>query len=276
MTKREQATYKKHGIETDGVNALVSPLGLVTSLLQDGNGKLGTGVYTWSTLATNKTWHSEKFGDIKGTCNCHCDGCYGECGHYTHCNVIDALAIRTLLIRFFPEWVLSALSAQLEIIGNCDVRIHATGDFENVQYAEIFRTLASRFPNVRFWSYTKNAEIETYFDDTPNVNIVRSIIPDFGYNFGTIEYVLSAWLYLISIGENPHICECGTNKYHHCNNCNGCRINKYVLFIIHGGKYKAYNSGLYSIMQDIMHFQNSNREYAIELAEKALKMTWLF
>lgn len=74
----------------------------INPLLIDGNNKIGKGCFHFSTLPTNQIYDvtiNGKSYSVKGTCACHCDGCYATKGNYRFNSVIVSLAIKTILIR---------------------------------------------------------------------------------------------------------------------------------------------------------------------------------
>lgn len=254
MTNKERQIYCDYGIDVYG-NKLVAPNGIaVAPLLKNGNSKVGKGVYTFSTLPTTKTYHTS-YGDVKGTCKCDCDGCYATKGCYNFKSTIDCLALNTILIRKYPDWVERAINAQLEIVGACDVRISASGDMESADIVAMWKRIALNNKACRFWTYTKYAEFENTFDDIPNANIVKSIIPNIGYNFGHCDYIINAYKALKENGKKVHICKCGIDANQHCNNCDGCRINEFVLFVEHSTAYKAEQDAAYNTLADIVNNQ---------------------
>lgn len=268
MTKAEIKAYERHGIKTDGKN-IITPDGMtIVPLLKKGNAKVGKNVYTFSTLPTNKTYIVDGIGEIMGTCPETCEGCYGTKGCYNFPGCRKSLAINTLLVYSNVHFVKECISAQLETLGDVAVRIHATGDFFNDAYAEMWKEIAKAFPGCRFWTYTKNAKYESLFDELKNANIVKSTVNGIGYNFGHIDYILSLYAHLVAVGEHPYICRCGIDDSQHCDTCTECSINKYVLFIEHSTEYKADADPLYNFVVDIINEQSgSNHE---EIAEKIL------
>ena len=91
--------------------------GFINPLLVNGNSKLGKGVWTFSTLPTNKYFHLVIDGEpleVKGTCPCHCDGCYATKGNYNFSSVQNALGIRTALARLYTDFVKLAIIAQIK------------------------------------------------------------------------------------------------------------------------------------------------------------------
>ncbi len=228
ITKALATSYNKYGIAVSG-DKIVSPIGLVAPLLKIGtNGKLGKTVASCSVLAGNKAYKT-KFGEIPGTCGYNCPGCYAMQGKFNCPDVVNSNAVNTILAREYIDFFDRAIRAQLDTLPGVAVRLHAAGDFFSKEYADTWRAIVRDYPNNEFWTYTK-AEYESAFDNLPNGNIVKSIIPNFGFNFGTIEYIFRAYLELVARGETPYICRCTFDKSQHCENCKGCINNKYVLF----------------------------------------------
>lgn len=255
MTKREVKIYKSYGILTEN-GKLVSPIGLINPVLKRGNKKVGENVWTFSTLPTNRLFQTE-FGIIPGTCPCTCRGGYCQAGHYNRPNVRRSLAINTLLAYKHLNWLMSAIMAQLEVIGPCDVRIHATGDFFCDDYAEMWHKVAWLHPEYKFWTYTKVEKYETLFDNLDNANIVKSIIPNMGFNYGHCGYILEAADTLEAQGEDVYICKCGIDDTQHCEGCEGCSIHKWVLFLEHSTDYVAKDDERYSEVCERVYAQEA-------------------
>ena len=260
MTKREKAFFKAYGIECSN-DKLVSPYGLVAPLLKNNNRKVGKKVYTFGLLPTNKLFESEH-GIIAGTCPCTCEKGYCTRGCYNFKDVKTGNIIKTLLCYKYLNWVKSAIMAQLEYItekaekdgSQVYIRIHDTGDFYGVDYVNMWHEIIAAFPCVKFWTYTKS-KFENAFDDLVNANIVKSVIPGIGYNFGHIDYILSAYNQLKNAGENVYICRCGIDPEQHCENCSHCATNKYVLFIEHSTEYKATEDPLFETIKSVINSQ---------------------
>lgn len=246
INKKQAAIYNAYGITVkDG--KLISPMGPVAPLLKEGNSKVGKKVYTFSLLPGKA-----------GTCACDCKGCYAMTGFYNMPSVHDALVMTTNLVNHHLAWVENAIRAQLEIIGSGEVRIHAAGDFatENMdEYAAMWHNVAHDFKSFLFWTYTKVTKFETLFDDLPNANIVKSIIPKVGINFGHCDYVISAYYTLKALGLPVYICRCGIDKNQHCENCGVCATYKYVLFVEHSTSYKAEDDPMFGKLCEIVNNQ---------------------
>lgn len=257
MTKFEKEVYAKFGIMTKG-DYIVSPLGLIRPVLKDGNTKTGKLVLTFSTLPTNKEFVIEINGSVysvSGTCICHCDGCYATKGNYNYNSTIRSLAINTVLANDFPEFLRNAISAQLEILESGEIRIHASGDFNTKNpegYANMWHDLAKKYDSFIYWTYTKIKKFETLFDDLSNANIVKSVIPGIGFNFGKCEYIINAYYTLKELGKSVYICKCGFDKNQHCEKCGVCSTYDYVLFLEHSTGYKAEKDPLYEKLYNIV------------------------
>ena len=255
LTKKE--IYAAHGVVFDGEKILCPEFGYRQPLLKEGNTKTGKKVFTWSTLPTNKEFTlviNGKEYNVNGTCPCHCKGCYATKGKFNCDCVMESLAVNTILIRNYPDFVTEALIAQIEADRLENVRIDAAGDIENGMIT-VFRKVAEACPQVNFWSYTKNKDAENAFDDIANTNIVKSIIPNIGFNFGHCDHIINAYNKLVEAGESVYICRCGIDKEQHCENCKGCSVNKYVLFIEHSTEYKATKDPLFEQLKDIIEKQ---------------------
>lgn len=257
-TKKE--TYKKYGI--DFVNGkIVSPVGNIPELLKEGNDKTGKLVYTFSVLPGTTVYIAEIAGieiEIPGTCICDCIGCYAKTGRYRCDNVTQSMAVNTYLINYHLDFVRRCISAQLEYIQRGEIRIHAAGDFNTInadEYAGMWHDIAAKFTSFRMWTYTKIKKYETLFDDLKNANIVKSVIPGVGVNYGTCEYIINAYYTLKSIGKSVYICRCGIDKNQHCQNCGVCATYEYVLFIEHSTAYKAESDPLFEKLINIIDNQ---------------------
>lgn len=196
------------------------------------------------------------FVDIDGTCACTCRNekgdiaCYAFTGNYNYDTTKAYLAIRTILARDYPEFLKNAIMAQIEAEKIELCRIHAAGDFFSKEYADMWREIAITCQDTIFWTYTKVKQFETLFDGIENANIVKSVIPGFGFNFGHCDYIMRLYKYLKGKGHKVHICFCGIEKFagiepKHCTNCKSCSECDYVLFIEHSTEYKAEKDPLF-------------------------------
>lgn len=90
------------------------------------------------------------------------------------------------------------------------------------------------------------------FDELKNANIVKSVIPHVGVNFGHCDYIISAYYALREMGEKVYICKCGFDDKQHCERCGVCAGYKYVLFLEHSTKYNGKADPLYSKLYEIV------------------------
>ena len=244
----KKAIYEKHGIEY--VNGKIIYHGQpIAELLKEGNSKTGKRVYTWSMLPGKD-----------GTCVCSCAGCYAMTGFYQMPSVKAALQQNTDIVNNDITFFYNAVSAQLEIIGSGEVRIHAAGDFNTknpAEYAYTWQRIAKENPSFLFWTYTKVSEFENLFDDIQNANIVKSVINGIGYNFGHCDYIINVYKKLVSMGANVYICRCGIDKNQHCENCKHCATADFVLFIEHSTSYKAENDPAFEELKALIENQDN-------------------
>ena len=277
MRTNTKAVFSSHDIEYKG-GKILSPWGqFITLPLTVGtNGKLGVLCASFSTLNGNETLTIEEamlktaeylrnasLFEITGTCDRHCDGCYCDGGNYVFDSTKAALVLRTILARFYTDFLKRAIIAQLEAFDIRQVRIHASGDFFSTEYITMWKEIVNLFPTVDFWTYTKREEALEAFKNT-RLSIVPSVTP-YGYNYGTCAELLDLRKKLISDGYNVHVCGCGTPYEKHCDNCTtGCkRIGKgidFVLFIKHGTKdYKAnkHDKAEYTALCEIIASQDN-------------------
>lgn len=260
MKESKKAIYARYGIEFKSGKIYHKEFGYIAELLVDGNQKIGKGCFHFSTLPTNKVFHvviNGKEYDIKGTCVCDCVGCYATKGNYRFSSVKNALAIRTWLIRNDLDFVYRAITAQIEADGINLLRIHASGDFDSMKYAFIWRKIALENPEVKMWTYTKVKQFEHLFDGIANANIVKSIISGCGYNFGHCEYIRFVYEKLTAENKSVYICKCGVDKEQHCVNCGGCSRNEYVLFIEHSTEYNAEKDPAFIGLKAIIENQSA-------------------
>lgn len=268
MKETKKSIYAKYGIEYKN-GKILSPMGWINEILKKGNSKTGKDVYTFSTLPTNKIFKT-KYGDVKGTCPLKCIGCYATLGCYNFPSVINSLALNTILVRNYLEFVEHAISAQLETLKKIDeLRIFASGDFYisddkavNDEYVEMWKRIIKQNPHKFTWTYTKVKEYENAFNDLPNANIVKSVINGIGFNFGKVEYILSTYEKLKAMGKDVYICKCGFDKNQHCHKCHSCSKHDFVLFLEHSTGYEPTESPLYETLKAIVMSQENENESA--------------
>ena len=255
VTKRD--IYASYGINYEN-GKIESPIGYIPELLINGNAKLGKGVWTFSTLPGTKEYSVNINGTeytVKGTCTCDCIGCYAQSGFYRMTSTINALAIRTIIARDYLDFMRRAIMAQIKADNIKLLRIHASGDFFSLAYVTAWHEIAEHCNACVFWSYTKVQIFESMFDDLVNVNIVKSIVPECGFNFGHVDYIIDTYKKLLGLEKSVHICKCGVDKNQHCVNCKGCSENEYVLFIEHSTAYKAEQDPNYQALVNLINQQ---------------------
>lgn len=258
LTKKD--FYAKYDIEFKN-GKIVSPIGMICELLKEGNDKTGKKVFTFSLLPGTGTYKATVNGkdyEVKGTCVCDCKGCYAKTGHYRQKTAVRSMVINTYLVNNHLDFVKNCIMAQLEYNGRGETRIHAAGDFNtsnSEKYAEMWQDIAKEIMTYRQWTYTKIKKYENLFDDMKNANIVKSVIPGIGFNYGHCDYIISAYNKLKAAGKKVYICKCGIDKNQHCEKCGVCATYEYVLFIEHSTEYKAETDPLYPALCEIINNQ---------------------
>ena len=260
MSISKSKIYEKHGIMFRN-GKIVSPVGMIPEFLKEGNSKTGQAVYTFSILPGTLEFKFNVNGEektVNGSCACNCNGCYAKTGFYRMKNVINSLAVNTYLVNNHIDFVFSCIAAQLEIIGRGEIRIHASGDFNtnnSDSYAKHWFEIAKNNPSFRFWTYTKVKQYESLFDSLKNANVVKSVIPNIGVNFGKCEYIINAYYTLKAMDVPVYVCKCGIDKNQHCEKCGVCTAFKYVLFVEHSTDYKAGQDPLFPKLVEIVNNQ---------------------
>ena len=258
MKKSRKAIYAENGIVFENGKIFSEKYGFVNEMLIDGNAKIGKGCYHFSTLPTNQMFNvivNNMSYTVKGTCVCNCAGCYATKGNYRFQSVTNSLGIRTLLIRDDLDFVERAIMAQIKADNIRAIRIHAAGDFDSREYLEMWVRIVAANPGVKFWTYTKVREYEDAFAGFENANIVKSVIPGVGFNFGHCDYILDTFKALKGNGKNVYVCRCGIDKDQHCTNCQGCSKNEYVLFVEHSTDYKAEQDPKFGEIKQLIESQ---------------------
>lgn len=110
-------------------------------------------------------------------------------------------------------------------------------------------------PNVIYWTYTKVDFALHAFDTVDNCNVVNSIIDGIGLNYGKCDYILNTYETLKQAGKSVYICRCGIDDKQHCENCKGCSVNEYVLFIEHSTDYVAKEDPLFDTLKALIESQ---------------------
>jgi hypothetical protein len=137
--------------------------------LLPGNSKLGSAVWHFS-LPAIKTCVNHS-----GLC---AKLCYATKGHYRYASVQQREAINEEM-RKQPNWVARVVS-QIALHDIRKVRIHTSGDFDSVEYAESWVKIAEKRTETRFWAYTRSwatpeiLAVLDRFSRLPNVSLWHS------------------------------------------------------------------------------------------------------
>ena len=263
VTKKD--IYRENGIEfvRAGKSSwhIVTPIGNMPPVLVKGNNKIGN-VWHFSTLPGSKEYNvtlaNGETVTMCGTCAGNCENGYCMVGRYVMSSVQNSLANKTILARDYMSFLDKAIRAQIKADHIDKIRIHVTGDFFSREYLNMWTEIVKDFPGVTFWTYTKETAAEKAFDSFPNANIVKSNIPDIGYNFGHIDYVIAIHNMLKDMGKSVYICRCGTDNRQHCDKCTACAKCEYVLFGEHGTDYNLKADPRYNEFSALVDSQDKS------------------
>ena len=205
--------------------------------IQDGNRKVGKGIYTINLLAGDTPLTKDdgtQLTNISGTCAGCCSNCNGNC-----------YAIKTQLFRNknIPSWADNTILATQEtetffkeIQQFIDrsmvaaIRFHAFGEIPSYEYLLYMIKLADNNPTIMFYTYTKRFKwIERYLEDNISFpsNLVINVsiwhknynnpynLPEFIYDDGTEEDVTKL-PHCPAVDKNGH--ETGVT----CSKCKRC------------------------------------------------------
>ena len=179
--------------------------------IQDGNRKLGKGIYTINLLAGDEPL-TLKDGtpliNIPGTCGGCCEGCKGDCyairTQVFRNNNMKTWADNTLLAVHETEIFFNEIQQFIDRSMVAAVRFHSFGEIPNYKYLLHMAMLAKENPTISFYTYTKRFSwVEKYLKehgDFPNNLVVNMSIwhknydnpynlPEFIYDDGTEEDV---------------------------------------------------------------------------------------
>lgn len=223
-----------------------------------GNIKVGN-IATWSTSLGDYTYKGLNglLKDIKGTCQ-NCTACKTSCyvrASYRFPSVIHSQAINTWGLRNELDKVEADLAEQLEHRHVKIARVNQSGEIEDEKQFAMWCRLAIRFPDTKFYIYTKMYDIVGKFLDNGDVPPNFTILFSVWHEYGAEEYQkyakypnVKAFVY--DDGENMHLptkCYCpaylvigstGKAKLNpdpksHCENCRLCIDSKVKIIGCH-------------------------------------------
>ena len=187
-----------------------------------GNSKLGANIAIFDLLAIHTC----------GNCRDCAKSCYAMKAQRQYKNTFNKRAINTYLAANDTDYLAEMLLNQLSRSNVPYVRIHSSGDFFNNRYVEMWEFVARTCAEKKFYFYTKMdgiLDMENLIN-LPNVNRVKSILPDGSINFGSMEYILEKsrkfGIKICPYGISDKPIKCGTD-------CTVCMEEEYCLFLEH-------------------------------------------
>lgn len=212
---KKQSSTRRHAVRYGGEIIYIS------DPLKFGNHKLSKEIAVFDLLAVHSCTN----------CKACARDCYALKAQRARYEVWDSRAVHTYLARHDLVTLRSLIVSQMRArnFKAKIVRIHSAGDFLSQEYFDMWKEIAREFRGIAFYTYTK-APLD--FGGLPsNFNIVRSVLPDGGINFGSEEYVKEK-----ARKFNAVICPYGTPAGDgvRCGvDCTLCLKEKYVLFYKH-------------------------------------------
>lgn len=166
----------------------------VNPYISTGNGK--TGIPSFNLLAGNRdgvytgyknaeAWAAivERYGNVCGTCDGDCPGCYAKkMTRFSH--VLENTSANTAAVKEDPERLIAELEAAIYSNGSAPkyFRWHDSGEWFSLEYFAAACGMMKRHPETRFGAYTKAAEIvEAYGIENLPENLSLQCSPWEGY-----------------------------------------------------------------------------------------------
>lgn len=186
-----------------------------------GNGKLSHDILIWN-MPTVKTCPN---------CDACKKTCYAMKAEKLYPSVLPCRErnYQASLVDSFEDRMVWTIIQSVVKHGVKAVRVHESGDFYSVEYAQKWQMIAARVhevqPGVIFFAYTKSP-----YRPATGFNIVESILPDGSINYGThAEVIQKARLFGAKIcpyGIAKRTLTCGIE-------CKACQKFSRVVFIQH-------------------------------------------
>lgn len=131
--------------------------------ISKGNKKLGKDIYTFNTLPGND-YVKLKDGDcvcnVKGTCDCNCEGCYAIKGLKAYYkSVAPANGENTLIMRENRKFGFDSISQYCKDKGVKVFRWHSSGEIMDLDYLREMCRVAKENSEVKFYFYTKRFDL---------------------------------------------------------------------------------------------------------------------
>ena len=219
--------YVAHSARRTNAKCIYVPsLGAYMSApMAKGNSKLDKSILIFDLLAV-------------ATCR-NCKQCAGTCyalkAQRMYANTLLKRSLNTYLAMHDIDFLFECIAEQIKHSRKNVVRIHSSGDFFSQYYIDKWAELIAKFPNVRFYAYTKVDHIFDFskIEALKNFNLIRSILPDGRKNYGPEEEV-NANSKQFGFPVCPYRKNMNVNDMPHCGgSCGICLHSPVVLFVEH-------------------------------------------
>lgn len=193
---------------------------MMKKVLSRGNNKLHNSIFCWAITP------------VESCLNCSqcAKRCYARFPYRMRPNVRKAWDFNFSIAKTgaFVDHIIE----QLSNARTCkSVRIHVAGDFFSPEYIEGWKKIVDFFPAIRFYSYSKVFDIlpgVAELASRNNCNIINSITPDGGVNFGDNDRIAG----LVELGYK--VCPAARSNDITCGlDCTLCLTESKVCFNVH-------------------------------------------
>jgi len=156
-------------------------------------------------------------------CKMQCKGCYARKAEKRFPAVLTAR--KQHLEATKQNNYISIMISEIKASGVKVFRIHESGDFYSQEYTNKWKSIMEALPEVKFYTYTKSSFIMPVL---PNFNLIQSIVPGKGFNFGNQQYCEELQQ------EGYFLCPCIKGSSVECmKDCTVCATESKVCFLIH-------------------------------------------
>ena len=219
--------YASHSTkETNAKNIFIPSINAYMSdPMSAGNSKLDKSILIFDLLAVV-------------TCR-NCKSCAATCyalkSQRMYANTLLKRSLNTWLALHDIDFLFECIENQIKHSRKRVVRIHSSGDFFAQIYIDKWTELIAKFPNVKFYAYTKVDNIFDFskIESFENFNLIRSIIPDGSKNYGPEEEI-KAKAHKFHFPICPYRKNMAVENMPHCGStCEICLNHPIVGFVEH-------------------------------------------
>ena len=161
--------------------------------------------------------------------------CYALKSQRMYANTLLKRSLNTWLAMQDLDFLFQCIENQIRNSRKRVVRIHSSGDFFAQIYINKWCELIEKFPNVKFYAYTKVDHLFDFskIESLKNFNLIRSILPDGSKNYGPEEEI-KAKAHKFHFPICPYRKNMAVENMPHCGStCEICLNHPIVGFVEH-------------------------------------------